>query len=132
MDDVVLGKRATIERCMERIAEDYGDDFETNLTRQDAVLLNLERACQAAIDLGAWVVARHRLGNPTSSREIFELLHQAGWIEDDLTTSLIGMVGFRNIAVHDYARLNLDIVRHIIQHRLSDLDAFSRMVMERG
>ena len=132
MDDVILAKRSTIERCMQRIAEDYGDDFETNLTRQDAVLLNLERACQAAIDLGAWVVAKHRLGNPTSSREIFLLLHQADWIDDELTVSLVGMVGFRNIAVHDYARLNLDIVRHIIQHRLKDLDAFSRLVLERS
>ena len=34
------------------------------------------------------------------------------------------MIGFRNIAVHDYQALNLDIVVNIVLHRLDDFKDF--------
>lgn len=71
MDDVVLGKMATIERCLARVQEEYGGDdrnlFE-NITRQGAILLNLQRACEAAIDLTMHVVAAKRLGIPRDAK----------------------------------------------------------------
>ncbi len=53
-DEVILNKVAIIERCLKRIAqeyEDHEDDLETDYTRQDAIVLNLLRASEAAIDL---------------------------------------------------------------------------------
>ena len=60
-DDVVLGKAAIIERCLQRIRDEYAGDARRlfdDITRQDAILLNLQRACQAAIDLAMYAVAR--------------------------------------------------------------------------
>jgi uncharacterized protein YutE (UPF0331/DUF86 family) len=54
------------------------------------------------------------------------LLQQAGEIEADLTKRLKSMVGFRNIAVHDYQALNLEIVKAIVARNLDDLAAFAR------
>lgn len=57
-DNVVLNKSAIIERCIKRILEEYQgceDQFSTNYTKQDSIILNLERACQAAIDLAAHI-----------------------------------------------------------------------------
>jgi len=34
------------------------------------------------------------------------------------------MIGFRNIAIHDYQALNLDIVVNIVLHRLDDFKDF--------
>jgi hypothetical protein len=59
MDEVLLAKSATLERCLRRIAKEYQgheDELETNFTRQDAIVLNLLRACEAAIDM-AWTYA---------------------------------------------------------------------------
>jgi uncharacterized protein YutE (UPF0331/DUF86 family) len=39
------------------------------------------------------------------------------------------MVGFRNVAVHEYQELDLQKVRHIIEHRLDDLLAFSKAML---
>ncbi|MCC5807835.1 MAG: hypothetical protein JJU00_16030 [Opitutales bacterium] len=48
-DDVYLNKREIIRRCLRRIKDDYQDDPErlTNFTVQDAIVLNLQRACEA-------------------------------------------------------------------------------------
>ena len=53
-DDVVLNKSAVIERCLARIREEYqGYEAElmTDFTRQDSIILNLLRACEAALML---------------------------------------------------------------------------------
>ena len=58
-EDVLLNKAAVIERTLRRIAEEYDgaeDQIETDIRRQDAVVLNLQRACQAAIDGGMYLV----------------------------------------------------------------------------
>jgi uncharacterized protein YutE (UPF0331/DUF86 family) len=64
MDDVLLNKAAIMERCLRRVAEEYAGTPSRLLdpTHQDAIVLNLERACQAAIDAAMYLVARdHRL-----------------------------------------------------------------------
>jgi uncharacterized protein YutE (UPF0331/DUF86 family) len=42
---------------------------------------------------------------------------------------MMAMVGFRNVAVHEYQELDLQKVRHIIEHRLDDLLAFSKAML---
>ena len=64
-DDVLINKAATIERCVRRAREEYAaspDTFATDFTRQDAAILNIQRACEAALDMGQHLVRRERLG----------------------------------------------------------------------
>lgn len=132
MDDVVLGKVEVIERCVRRVREVHADDpvaFRGDLTRQESVLLNLQRACEAAIDLAMHLVRVDRLGLPKASREAFDLLEGAGTLPADLARALRGMVGFRNVAVHDYRRLDLDVVESIVARHLDDLLAFTRIAV---
>ena len=122
-DDVLLNKVAAIERALRRVREEHAG-CDTNLfdslTKQDAILLNLQRACESAIDLAMHLVRVERLGVPQETREAFALLAGASLIDDDLAERLQKMVGFRNIAVHDYERLNLQVVRAIVTDRLAD------------
>lgn len=132
MDDVVLGKVETIERCVRRVREVHDGDpaaFRGDLTRQESVLLNLQRACEAAIDLAMHLVRVGRLGLPRASREAFDLLEAAGTLSTELARALRGMVGFRNVAVHDYRRLDLDVVESIVVRHLDDLLAFARIAL---
>jgi uncharacterized protein YutE (UPF0331/DUF86 family) len=132
VDDVVLNKAATIERCIARVREEYSGDDRNLLEdqrRQDSIILNLQRACEAAIDLAMHVVRTRRLGIPQESRDAFVLLRDAGVIEPDLVSRMLGMVGFRNIAVHDYRQLDLVIVRAIITERLDDFLDLTRALL---
>jgi uncharacterized protein YutE (UPF0331/DUF86 family) len=132
MDDVVLNKAAIIERCVRRVREVYADNpshLTSDLTRQDSIVLNLQRACEAAIDLAMHLVRRYQLGIPQESRDAFDLLVASGRLDAGLGEHLKRMVGFRNVAVHDYTRLNLDIVRSIIEQRLDELLAFSSLAL---
>lgn len=127
-DDVALNKAAAIERCVRRVREVYAGDpvnLTDDLTRQDSIVLNLQRAFEAAIDLAMHLVRKHRLGIPQESRDAFDLLAQSGRLQTLLAENLKRMVGFRNVAVHDYTRLNLAIVRSIIERDLDDLVQFS-------
>ncbi len=133
VDDVVVNKVAIIERCLARVREEYGGDernLRDDLTRQDSIILNLQRACEASIDLAMAVVKTHRLGPPQESRQAFELLQDAGLLDPELTTHMARMVGFRNVAVHDYQHLNLDIVKAIVVERLGAFEAFARVALE--
>lgn len=126
MNDVVLNKAATIRRCLQRIHEEFTDEalFRQNFTQQDSVILNLQRACEAAIDIANHLVRKYQLGVPQSSRDSFALLVQQQLIDNQLAINLQKMIGLRNIAVHDYQALNLDIVIHVIKHRLVDFEQF--------
>lgn len=122
-DDVLINKTATIERCVRRAREEYAVDpasFATNFTRQDAAILNIQRACEAALDMGQHLIRRERLGVPQSARDVFALLAQGGWIAPTLAEALKRMVGFRNIAVHDYETLQLPITIRIIETHLDE------------
>lgn len=126
MDDILLAKATIIERCLHRVDAEYQDDPERleNFTHQDAIVLNLQRACQAAIDMAMHVIARDHLGVPTASAEAFDLLARAGRIDAGLAKRMRGMVGFRNIAVHEYQKLDLAILQAIIEHGGDDFVAF--------
>ena len=129
-DDVALNKAASIERCIQRVCEVHAGDprsLTDDLTRQDSIVLNLQRACETAIDLAMHLVRKHRLGIPQESRDAFTLLSSAGMLDATLAANLQRMVGFRNIAVHNYTRLDLAVVESIIEHRLGDLLEFARL-----
>lgn len=130
-DDVITNKVMVIKRCMERVYEVYAGDAGNlrDFTKQDSIVLNIQRACEAAIDLAMHVVAEKRLGLPQSSREAFKLLNQNGIIDDSLALRMEAMVGFRNIAVHDYQSINLAIVEKIIEEHLKDFEVFAEKIL---
>ena len=127
MDDVLINKLSTIARCLTRIREVYaqaGSNFAQDYTRQDSVILNLQRACEASIDIANYLNKKNQLGIPQSSRDSFQILTSAGLISASVATNLKKMIGLRNIAVHDYQELNIDIVEAVINNHLVDFELF--------
>ncbi len=131
MNDVIINKIAIIERCLKRVTDVYqeaGSSFDSDYTRQDSVVLNLQRACEASIDLANIINKQRKTGIPQSSRDSFELLSKADLLPAELSQNLQKMVGLRNVAVHDYQTLNLAIVKHVVENRLGDFDTFCQCV----
>ncbi|CEE01625.1 DUF86 domain-containing protein [Caldifermentibacillus hisashii] len=129
--DVVLNKIHIIERCLNRIHEEYANNPENlvNFTKQDSIILNLQRACEASIDLAMHVVAEKKLGLPQTSRDAFLLLETEGIIPVSLSKRMQRMVGFKNIAVHDYQEINLSILQKIIENHLDDFLQFTKAII---
>jgi uncharacterized protein YutE (UPF0331/DUF86 family) len=133
VSDVLLNKVAIIERCLARVESEYQgheDELETNYTRQDSIVLNLQRTCEASIDAAMHLVRVRKLGVPQESRDAFDLLGEAGIITKEQCEHLKKMVGFRNVAVHDYRKLNLEVVRKIIEEHIADFREFGRTVLK--
>jgi len=133
VDDVLLNRAANLERSIARAVEESeaaGDRLATDYTRQDALILNLLRACETAIDMAMHVVRRDRLGLPQNSRDAFELLQAAGRIDPASAKAMKRMVGFRNVAVHNYRSLDIEIVKDIVRYRLDDFRAFVRALIQ--
>lgn len=124
--DILLNKTATIRRCVARIHEEYAGDEDNlfNYTKQDSIILNLQRACEACLDLAIHIISERNLGVPQSSRDAFDLLFRNGLLDKELNQSIKAMVGFRNIAIHDYQGVQVEIIQGIIEEQLDDFEKF--------
>ncbi|HOP51503.1 MAG TPA: DUF86 domain-containing protein [Synergistales bacterium] len=129
--DVVLAKVATIQKCLERIREVTSLDPASldDINRQDIFVLNLQRAIQASIDLASHIVASEGLGLPETVRDNFTLLRDKNVIDPETALKMEKMTGFRNIAIHNYQALNLDILKSILTSNLKDLEDFYAAVL---
>lgn len=130
--DLIAKKLAMVETCvadLRRLARP--DELATDLRERRFVEHTLQIAIQAALDVASHIVSDDRLGEPRTSRELFDLLERAGWIHAPLAGILRNMVGFRNVLVHGYDDVDLSIVRDVVDHRLDDLLQFVTVVRKR-
>jgi uncharacterized protein YutE (UPF0331/DUF86 family) len=134
MNEIILNKKISIERCIQQIetyyALDNGLPFATDYLRQDAISMNLERACELAIDIANHLIKSRKLGLPQDSRDSFALLQQAGLITIEQMNGLQAMIGFRNTLVHQYQKLNLRIMVNVIEHHLRELLDFAQAALD--
>lgn len=131
MTAVIAQKITSLQRCVARARETLsiaGVEFRTSHTFQDAAVLNVIRACDTAIDLANMLIRRRRLGIPSESRDSFGILVREAVIAPELGECLKKMVGFRNVAVHQYRDLDLGIVETVIRKDLDDLLGFAEIV----
>jgi uncharacterized protein YutE (UPF0331/DUF86 family) len=130
--DLVLKKLALIETCVHELRTlAHPEEIRADIREQRFIEHTIQIAIQAALDAAAHIVSDERLGEPRTSRELFEILVRNGWLPESLAAPLRRMVGFRNILVHGYEVVDLGIVEDIVIHRLEDLLEFVRALRER-
>ncbi|TYS17810.1 DUF86 domain-containing protein [Rossellomorea vietnamensis] len=129
--DVILNKTSIIEHCIKRVKEEYDYNPQPlhNFTKQDSIILNIQCACEASIDLAMHVVAEKKLGLPQTSRDAFTLLEKEGIITTAISARMQAIVGFRNIAVHANQELNLEILQKIVEDHLYDFKEFTKAIL---
>lgn len=133
MNEIILNKKISIERCIEQVRKYYAmaseTPFETDYLRQDAIAMNLQRIGELTIDIANYLIKRKKLGLPQDSSDAFVLLHRAGLIPDGMMKNMKGMVGFRNVLVHEYKQMDLGIMVDVIEHHLHDPLDFANLAM---
>lgn len=130
MNLVAAVKITSLQRCVSRAREIHaaaGENFRSDHDRQDACILNVIRACETAIDLASMVVRARHLGMPAEARELFATLEREQVIPADLGARLRAMVGFRNLAVHQYREIDLNIVERVIREDMDDVLTFGQI-----
>lgn len=128
---VIINKSIIVENCLSRINEEYENNTNNlnDYTKQDSIVLNLQRACEACLDMAMYIVSTRRLGVPQVKREAFELLYKNNLIDKEMYINMKNMVGFRNIAIHDYKNIDDEVLIDILDNHLEELRAFSKVML---
>ena len=90
----------------------------------------LQVAIQAALDIGQHVLAHLGVDTPQDYADIFAKLAEIKLLPEDLAAQLVKMARFRNILVHLYLQVRLDIVYDILLNNLGDLDEFAAYITQ--
>ena len=132
MTEVVLNKIASMERWVSQVRSYYAEKrllpFEEDCLLQDAIAMNLQRACELAIDLANYTVKREKIGLPAHSRESFEILSVNKIISVEIAKKMIKMVGFRNTLVHQYQKVDINLMVEIIEVHVEDLLRYATLI----
>ncbi len=131
---IISEKVDTVEKSIKRVMERRGlcvSEFIKNGDLQDSVILHLMQAIQGCIDLSAHIVSDEELGLAASTRDFFYILSDNNIINAELREKMINAVGFRNLAAHEYAKLDLNQVYEIATHGIKDLEEFVGVIVRR-
>ena len=131
-DDIIINKSEIIKRCFDRINEEYVSNPKNlnNYTKQDSIILNIQRMCEACLDIAMHIIRVKQFEIPQVSKEGFQILEKHKIIDETLSISLQRMVGFRNIAVHNYQNLNIDIVQAVIENHIQDPIKYIQVILD--
>ena len=128
---VIINKSIIVENCLSRINEEYENNANNlkDYTKKDSIVLNLQRACEACLDMAMYIVSTRKLGVPQVKREAFELLYKNNLIDKEMYINMKNMVGFRNIAIHDYKNIDDEVLIDILDNHLEELRAFAKVML---
>lgn len=133
-NEVIEQKLESLRRCLQRIQGKCPSSAETLASDpdlQDIVVLNLTRAIQLCVDIGAHLIAGKDTPPPATMGHTFDVLAEIGVINTELAIRMKKAVGFRNIAVHNYEAINWQIVHAIATIHLSDFKDFAQAVIQK-
>jgi len=103
-------------------------EYQDNKRLRKAVERSLQVAVEACLDIGRRIIALEGCRYPENNQDVFRVLAEEGVVPADLLPTLLEMARFRNLIVHDYARIDDARVYGILNKRLGDFDAFAEMV----
>ena len=130
--DLIGQKLESLRRCLRRVEAKCPQDVATlseDYDAQDILALNLTRAVQLCVDIGAHLVADTQFPPPDTMGQTFDILQDSGIINAELAGRMKKAVGFRNLAVHNYDAINWAIVYAIAQYRMKDFEDFAKAVV---
>ena len=125
--ELIVAKAATVRKHLKRIEIKRGDSLETftnDIDRQDIVFFNFQMAIQNCVDIAAHIVGEEGFGVPGSTNELFYLLQENGFLQSEIAEKMARAVGFRNLMVHEYAKIDIEQVYTFAHEHLRDLNDY--------
>jgi uncharacterized protein YutE (UPF0331/DUF86 family) len=131
--DIILRKLNSLARCVERLEQKRPaklDDLIDEIDLQDILSINLERAVQLCVDVGAHLIADFEVPPPQTMGAVFDILVTEGLLSVETGSALRKVVGFRNLSVHAYDQVDWARVFTIVHERLDDFRYFAQAVVK--
>jgi len=129
--DRILAKLDELDgylRELRAVAPERFEDYQRTEKRRSCERL-IQISLEAVIDVCSLLVVGLRLGLPGEEDDLFEKLARQGAVSGSMAATLRRMKGLRNLLVHEYGRVNDEIVFETVRGRLEDFDAFKREVL---
>ena len=89
----------------------------------------LQLSIEILLDIGKLAILSENLRKPEDNQDIFAVLYENKMIPKKLLERLIGIANFRNILVHDYEKIDREIVYQKLQKNLNDFKAFKKEIL---
>ena len=132
--DLLLEKASSVRRHLKRVKEKTNVDLKTFLSdvdRQEIVMFNLQIAIQNCVDIAAHIISEEGFGIPDSISDMFYLLEENGYLDNQLTENMVKAAGFRNLIVHEYTKIEVKQVFDISQKDINDLNEYLKSVFKK-
>lgn len=129
--DLILAKASSVRKHLKRVIEKRNTDlptFMSDIDRQESILFNIQMAVQNCIDIAAHIISEEGYGVPGGTNEMFYMLEENRCINTALAEKMVKAVGFRNLIVHEYGRIELKKVLTIAQKDIEDLNEYLRAI----
>ncbi len=133
-NELIIVKASSIKKHLNRVKEKRNTDLQTflkDLDRQEIILFNLQMAIQNCIDIAAHIISDEGFGVPGSTNEMFYMLEENGYLNRDITEKMVKAVGFRNLMVHEYEKIELDQVFKVAQKDIRDLNEYLKSIFKK-
>jgi uncharacterized protein YutE (UPF0331/DUF86 family) len=132
--DLILAKAGSVKRHLNRVFEKRNTDLGTflkNIDIQESVLFNIQMAIQNCIDIAAHIISDEGFGIPGSTNEMFYLLEENGYLNNEITEKMVKAVGLRNLVVHEYSKIDLERIFEVTQKDITDLNEFLKSIFKK-
>lgn len=125
---IVISKYDIIKNCINRINEEYNSNHENleDYIKEECIILNLQRVCEAVIDIAMHEISTKKLGIPQTKLEAIELLYKNGLINEEYYNNVKNIIKFSNISIHDYRKIEQKMLQDIIENPLKNLEDFAK------
>lgn len=132
--DLIMAKAGSVEKHLRRIRLKTDidiTDFMTNVDIQESILFNIQMGIQNCIDIAAHIISDEGLGVPGSTNEMFYLLEDNGFLSRDLAEKMTKAVGFRNLMVHEYGKIEMNQVFEMAKKDIDDITDYLKSIFHK-
>jgi uncharacterized protein YutE (UPF0331/DUF86 family) len=129
-----LAKASSVEKHLKRVKDKVKigqKTFLQDIDLQEIVMFNLQMAIQNCIDIAAHIISEEGFGVPGSTSEMFYELEENGYLNIELTEKMVKAVGFRNLVVHEYTRIDMEQVYETAQKDIADLNEYLKSIIKK-
>ena len=132
--EIIIAKASSVKRHLERVKKKVNVDLQTflgDLDCQEIILFNLQMAVQNCIDIAAHIISEEGFGVPGSNNEMFYLLEENQYLSQEITEKMVKAVGFRNLIVHEYTKIEINQVYETARNDIKDIYHYLKEVFRK-
>jgi uncharacterized protein YutE (UPF0331/DUF86 family) len=130
---VIIARLRKLDKCfsqLRKMQKITKNEYLKNIDFQDIAERNFQVAIQTCIDIGNYLIARNNLSIPDEEENVFVVLSKNKILPEKLAERIKGMVGFRNILVHEYLYIDSTLVYDLLQTQLADFTKFAQSIVK--